>query len=509
MTAQELPKVLLVEDSASNALVYQSYLKGKCRVLIAENGQSALDLLTCETISLLITDVRLPDMSGMDILDHVRSSIPSIPVIVITAFGSVDLVVDAMRRGATDFLSKPFDKARLEVTVTNILKRQHLQYVVDEYQKTFERDRFHQMIGASLPMQGVYRIIESCAASKASVFITGESGTGKELCSEALHEESNRSGKPFVAINCAAIPRELIESEVFGHVKGAFTGAASAREGAALRASGGTLFLDEIGEMPMDLQSKLLRFIQSGTFSPVGSSKEIKVDVRFICATNRDPLLEVREGRFREDLYYRLHVIPLHMPPLRERGKDVLQLAGEFLQQYSKDENKSFRDFDACVCDFFMKYSWPGNVRELSNVIRNIVVLNEGATVLRSMLPSTLAQSADGLGSSYNSAQLIYANSSHSNHTPETDTLETDTVLSSDPLVDMSGSDSTDLRRDAGTILPLWKEERRIIESAIEKCGGNIPRAAALLEISASTIYRKKQGWEKSASKPERELGSL
>ncbi|WP_029653502.1 sigma-54-dependent transcriptional regulator [Marinobacter daepoensis] len=493
--------ILLVEDSVSNALVYQNYLKDTYRVLVADTGHAALKLLAENTIYLLITDVRLPDMSGLDIVDYAQSTQPDLPIIVITAFGSVDLVVDAMRRGASDFLSKPFDRARLEVTISNILERQHLQDVVNEYQKTFERDRFHNMIGGSLPMQGVYRIIESCAASKASVFITGESGTGKELCSEALHAESTRSDKPFIALNCAAIPRELIESEIFGHVKGAFTGAATAREGAALRASGGTLFLDEIGEMPLDLQSKLLRFIQSGTFSPVGSSKEIKVDVRFICATNRDPLAEVREGRFREDLYYRLHVIPLHMPPLRDRGNDVLKIAGELLRKYSEDEGKSFRCFDDKVADYFLRYPWPGNVRELSNVVRNIVVLNDAETVTMTMLPQ-MSESTPGAaqpeGGAVDGGPGVPAAPFSDEVGGEQDTPPSTGAVSDDAPGVNGASNVAD--RDSKAILPLWKEEQRIIETAIQKCSGNIPRAAAFLEISASTIYRKKLAWEKSHS---------
>lgn len=482
------PRILLVEDSPSNALVYSSYLSSEYQVQMAHTGRDALELLESNEFDVLITDVRLPDMTGLDILNKMQREQPDLPVVVITAHGSVDMVVDAMQRGASDFISKPFDKARLDVTLANILKKQQLKEVVEEYEKVFVRDRFHRMIGASLPMQNVYRIVESAAKSRASVFITGESGTGKELCSEALHSESNRSDKPFIALNCAAIPRELIESEIFGHVKGAFTGAAAAREGAAVKASGGTLFLDEIGEMPLDLQSKLLRLIQSGTLQPVGSSKEIKVDVRFICATNRDPLKEVQEGRFREDLYYRLHVIPVHMPPLRERGKDILLIARSLLLQYAEDEGKAFSSFHPDVEGFFVRYAWPGNVRELSNVIRNVVVLNDGKTVDMSMLPDLSREHRNHVQPS---AMEAAADNSLVNSPPASPTgrlghdTEEAAQLSSAP------------NQTSGAITPLWLEEKRIIESAIEKCEGNVPRAAAFLEISASTIYRKKQQWDK------------
>ncbi|WP_323751024.1 sigma-54 dependent transcriptional regulator [Marinobacter sp.] len=482
MPSVNRPSVLLIEDSPSNAMVYRSYLQDDYEVKVANTGRDAQDYLDQASFDVVITDVRLPDMSGLAILDKVQVEKPTLPVIVITAHGSVDMVVDAMQRGASDFITKPFDKARLSVTLNNILKKHHLEEVVQEFEKVYRREFFHSMIGASLPMQNVYRIVESAAGSSASVFITGESGTGKELCSEALHAESIRSDKPFIALNCAAIPRELIESEIFGHVKGAFTGASASREGAALRASGGTLFLDEIGEMPLDLQSKLLRLIQSGTFQPVGSSKEVKVDIRFICATNRDPLKEVREGRFREDLYYRLHVIPIHMPALRERGSDILLIARALLRQYSSDEGKSFQGFSREVEEFFTHYSWPGNVRELSNVVRNVVVLNDGTSVGMSMLP-TIAATA----------------------TPIASDTPIDRSAREESSTGWTAADGLSVDRpprqgqaQSSEIIPLWLEEKRIIESAIDICGGNVPRAAAFLEISASTIYRKKLQWEKA-----------
>ncbi len=505
-----LNRVLLVEDSSSTALVYRSYLEGDYNVTVAHTGSEALQAIAERAFDLLLLDVRLPDISGLEILQKVREYDAAIPVILMTAHGSVDVAVDAMRFGATDFLTKPFDRARLQVTLKNALKGRRLSEIVDQYEKTCVRDRFHRMVGASLPMQSVYRIIESAAGSRATVFITGESGTGKELCAEAIHAESNRADKPYVALNCAAIPRDLLESEIFGHIKGAFTGAASAREGAAARAAGGTLFLDEIGEMPMDLQSKLLRFVQSGTFQPVGSSKEIKVDVRFICATNRDPLEEVSQGRFREDLYYRLHVIPIPMPPLRERSRDCLLIAGTMLQEFSADEGKQFSAFSPAVESLFLRYRWPGNVRELGNVIRNVVVLNDAELVEPSMLPAPFAEDERG----FDLTNLTgIANLAFDKGEPATDASvqknqevaldATTTAERAIPEV-LPASDTTAVSNPAehvvanqAAIRPLWLEEKLIIERAIERCGGNVPRAAAFLEISASTIYRKKQQWEK------------
>ncbi len=323
-------------------------------------------------------------------------------------------------------------------------------------------------------MQAVYRTIDAAAASKATVFITGESGTGKEVAAEAIHRQSPRKTGPFVAINCGAIPKELMESEIFGHVKGAFTGAHADREGAASRASGGTLFLDEICEMDLALQTKLLRFIQTGTFQKVGGSKMEKVDVRFICATNRDPLAEVEAGRFREDLYYRLHVIPITLPPLRERAGDVIEIARHFLTEYAKEEGKGFTGFTPETEKIINDYNWPGNIRQVQNVIRNVVVLHDGDLVAPDMLPPPLGKT--GIQSA--------------------DTAEPE--ADSDVPAPEAGrvTNGTTTFENEDEIVPLWKVEREFIERAIAACDGNIPKAAARLGISPSTIYRKKLGWE-------------
>ena len=276
------------------------------------------------------------------------------------------------------------------------------------------------------------------------------------MCAEAIHAASKRGDKPFIAINCAAIPKDLIESELFGHVKGAFTGAATDRQGAAELADGGTLFLDELCEMDLELQTKLLRFIQTGTFQKVGSSKMKSVDVRFVCATNRDPWKEVQEGRFREDLYYRLYVIPLHLPPLRERGEDVIEIAYSLLGYMSVEEGKAFVRFAQEVLDRFNQYEWPGNVRQLQNVLRNVVVLNNGKEITLNMLPPPLNQP----------------------------------IESSLRLKEMQNEDIT-----VKDIFPLWITEKTAIEQAIKACDGNIPRAAGFLDVSPSTIYRKLQTW--------------
>nr|WP_245196081.1 sigma-54 dependent transcriptional regulator [Aeromonas sanarellii] len=467
LVAESKPRVLLVEDTRSLAVVYEQYLaQDGYEVQLADCGQQALAQLLASPPPVVLLDLELPDMSGMDILQQITERQLPCSVVVITAHGSVDVAVEAMRFGAFDFLTKPFDGKRLCATARNALKHQQLSSLVAQYRENFERSSFAGFIGASMAMQAVYRIIESAAPSKATVFITGESGTGKEVCAEAIHQCSPRREQPFIALNCAAIPHDLMESEIFGHVKGSFTGAQGDRKGAASLADGGTLFLDEICEMDLDLQSKLLRFIQTGTLQRVGSGKLETVDVRFVCATNRDPLVEVKAGRFREDLYYRLHVIPLPLPPLRERGEDILLLARDLLLRYAREENKRFKDFDADAVRVLLDYPWPGNVRELQNVVRNIVVLNDRELVSPEILPPPL-----------NGGRVLAV------PTPAPETSDVPVVPVQARL----------------PVRPLWLVEKEAIEQAIASCDGNIPKAAALLEISPSTIYRKKQSWEEAS----------
>ncbi len=446
--------LLMVEDTASVAALYRSYLMPLgIDINVVGSGREALDSLNTRTPDLILLDLRLPDMTGMDVLHQVQSLSPDVPIIFMTAHGSIDIAVEAMRFGAQDFLIKPCEADRLRVTVNNaIRKATKLKNEADDP----GNQTYQGFIGSSHTMQAVYRTIDSAATSKASIFITGESGTGKEVCAEAIHAASKRGDKPFIAINCAAIPKDLIESELFGHVKGAFTGAATDRQGAAELADGGTLFLDELCEMDLDLQTKLLRFIQTGTFQKVGSSKMKSVDVRFVCATNRDPWKEVQEGRFREDLYYRLYVIPLHLPPLRDRGEDVIEIAYSLLGFMSKEEGKNFVRMSAEVVERFIHYEWPGNVRQLQNVLRNVVVLNNGKEITLDMLPPPLNKP-------YEREIRV-------------------------PLAEKESFSVQD-------IFPLWMTEKQAIEQAIKACEGNIPKAAGYLDVSPSTIYRKLQAW--------------
>lgn len=455
--------LLMVEDTASVAALYRSYLTPlEIDINIVGTGREAIESIAHREPDLILLDLRLPDMTGMDVLHAVKQRSPDVPVIFMTAHGSIDTAVEAMRHGAQDFLIKPCEADRLRVTVNNAIpKASKLKNEADNP----GNQNYQGFIGSSQTMLAVYRTIDSAASSKASIFITGESGTGKEVCAEAIHAASRRGDKPFIAINCAAIPKDLIESELFGHVKGAFTGAATDRQGAAELADGGTLFLDELCEMDLDLQTKLLRFIQTGTFQKVGSSKMKSVDVRFVCATNRDPWKEVQEGRFREDLYYRLYVIPLHLPPLRERGDDVIEIAYSLLGYMSKEEGKGFVRLAPEVVERFKQYEWPGNVRQLQNVLRNVVVLNEGREITLNMLPPPLNQPSESIIS-----------------VPK---------ASAAPV-------------SVHEIFPLWMTEKQAIEKAIEACDGNIPRAAGYLDVSPSTIYRKLQTWNEKVQEKEK-----
>jgi len=327
---------------------------------------------------------------------------------------------------------------------------------------------FRGFIGTSGAMQDVYDKIEHAAPSSATVFITGESGTGKEVCAEAIHTFSDRSQKPFIAVNCALTPGDLLESELFGSVKAAIPGSYEDKEGLVKQADGGTLFLDQVCEMCADVQSKLLRFLQNGTFQKAGGTGSEKTDVRIICATNHDPQEEITSGRFREDLYYRLYVVPIHMPTLRDRDEDVIDIALTLLRQYTIEERKFFQAFSDDAEYMMRHYNWPGNVRQLQNVIRNIVVMHDEEVVTADLLPSEIRQEKkipDNYGWLLNPALSLAAGKSHLD--------------------------------DNEFIRSLAESEREIIEHAINYCSGNIPRAAALLQVAPSTIYRKKGIWEK------------
>lgn len=458
--------ILMVEDSVTLALTYETFLRPiDATITRVVSGQEALAALSRSVPDVVILDLKLPDMDGLEILRHIMAQKMPAKVIVITAHGSVQVAVDAMREGATDFVLKPFNAERLVTTTRNALELQRLTQLVARYEKSKPESSFGGFIGESTAMQAIYRMIADAAGSRASVFITGESGTGKEVTAETLHSMGPRRDNPFVALNCAAIPATLIESEIFGHKKGAFTGATEDRPGAAKRAHGGTLFLDELCEMPMELQAKLLRVLQSGQFVPVGGTKTETVDIRIVCATNRVPWEEVRAGRLREDLYYRLHVIPIHLPALHDRGRDVILLAHHFLTVFSREENKQFEGFSPDAEQQLLNYRWPGNVRELSNVIQSAVVLNEGSVVTADML-------SDPLGAP-------------TQKSARSGVLETNLASAYSRVV-------TPPHAEDQAVLPTLADmEAQLIGAAMDRCGGQVSQAAAMLGLHPSTLYRK------------------
>jgi two-component system repressor protein LuxO len=483
-------RVLIVEDTPTQAEVARALMRDLGHeIRVAETGAAAVALATAWRPDAILMDIELPDFSGFEAMRRLRAAGVEAAVIVVTAHGSVNHAVEAMREGAVDFILKPYAKARLTVTLGNALEKRALVSELREVKAKLGRERFHGFIGASAPMQAVYRTIESVAASRANVFITGESGTGKELAAEAVHRASPRAQKPFVALNCGAIPRDLLESEIFGHLRGAFTGATDNRAGAAKQADGGTLFLDEIGEMPLEMQVKLLRFVQTGTFQPVGGSRTERVDVRIVSATNRDPWAEVEAGRFREDLYYRLYVVPLEMPPLRERGEDVTLIARHFLQAFAREEGKGFRAFSREAEAALLAYPWPGNVRQLQNVVRNIVVLHDGATVERAMLPGMLLRGAPPPPA----ARVVLPEPPPAREVAEPAPPAPEPAPPPEPPPRVAAMPSITI--SAEQFEPLAVMERRYILAALDHAGGDVPRAAAMLGVNPSTVYRKLTAW--------------
>lgn len=475
----ENAKVLIVEDSPSLALGYAAQLEeAGHEVTLSEDLAEARKALAAQEFDTVLLDLQLPDGDGLTIFDSLKEAVGFPSIVVVTADGSLSRAIAAMRLGAYDFLVKPVSGTRLLTTVSRAADQGGKSNAVTaaEPAKTnlASKDNFHGFIGNSLPMQLVFRTIESVANSKATVFVTGESGTGKEVTAEALHATSRRSKGPFVAINCGAIPENLLESELFGHVKGAFTGAVENRIGAAKAADGGTLFLDEICEMDLKLQVKLLRFLQTEMIQRVGSSAAEPVDVRIICATNRDPELEVSAGRFREDLFYRLNVIPISLPPLRERGDDVVLIAKELAKRIAKEEGREMMGFTAQSEAFLSQHPWPGNVRELQNSLRRAIVTASGTKI---ELTSSARQSAP------RPVPFAYDPLTSDGIVPPAAAENWTTTVGSPPAAaDFAG-------------MTLEQVERMAIEQAISQSAGNICEAARQLDVSPSTIYRKLERW--------------
>ena len=393
-------ETILIVDDEKNYLVVLEALLGPegYETVTADNGEDALSLIRDSDLDLVITDMKMPEINGMDLLDETKKIKPELPVILMTAYGTIEMAVEAMKRHAYDYITKPFKNEELKLTIKKVLENYRL---VKENRLLSEalsdRYRYGNIIGKSKPMLKIYDLISKIAQSRASILITGPSGTGKELIAKAIHYNSPRKDRPFISINCGALTETLLESELFGHERGAFTGAVTMKKGRFELADGGTLFLDEIGEMPPSLQVKLLRILQEMEFERVGGTKSIKVDVRVLSASNRDIKEDVTNSLFREDLFYRINVIHIEVPSLRERIEDVKLLVKYFIEKYRKDEGKNEIELSPEAWKVLFNYSWPGNVRELENIVERAVVLHSGGLISVEDLPSEVSGEQEDL----------------------------------------------------------------------------------------------------------------
>lgn len=456
--------ILAVDDEPHMLRLLEISLKqAGYKPVLARDGKEALDIVKNQTIDLVVSDLHMPIMNGLDLLKHIRLEIESLPFVMVTAMGEIKTAVEAMKAGAADYILRPFDLETLELAIAKALSVKRLT-LENTYLKSVNVAEFKDssqsgLIGQSAPMLALKQLIAQVAPEKATVLITGETGTGKELVAKEIHQSSGRKNSLFVAVNCAAIPAEMLESELFGHEKGAFTGAVKERIGKFELADGGTLFLDEITEMPIHLQAKLLRALQEGVIEKLGGNKEIHLDIRLLAATNRDPLQAVKAGKLREDLYYRLNVFQLSVPPLRERGQDVWLLAQYFLAKLINNNAIELISEDAIAQ--LQSYDWPGNVRELENVIERATILSGRQTVQRQHLPADIQK--NGIKTSHLSV------------------LETG--LESLPVLGYRTSLS----------IPQMtaKIEKDMICAALESTHGNKSKAAKLLEISERSLWNK------------------
>lgn len=442
--------ILITDDEANivSGLKYAFEDEG-FSVLTAGNGLEAWHEINTNSVDLVITDLRMPEMDGYELIKKISASYPTLPVIVLTGHGTIETAVETMRDGAIDFFTKPVDLDKLILVVKKSIKNSQLQEqnkkLTEEINKLRSQQRYSKIIGKSGKLSEMMQIINQVASTKASVLITGESGTGKELVADAIVSLSDRKDKPFIKVHCASLSESLLESELFGHEKGAFTGATAQKRGRFELADGGTIFLDEIGEINPSTQVKILRVLQEREFERVGGEKTIKVDVRVIAATNRNLLEEVKKGAFREDLYYRLNVVHIEVPPLRERKEDIELLALNFLDQFNKEDGRKIEGISSQARKALLSYDWPGNIRELKNSIESSVVLARGNIIQIEDLPAQIT------------SQVAENKSSITIDLPVT----------------------------------MEEAERKIILSTIEYCAGNKSRASELLEIGRKTLHRK------------------
>jgi DNA-binding NtrC family response regulator len=447
-------RILVVDDEPSMCEMIETDLRLRdFDVTWRSAPEEALQLLAERRFDVVLTDLKMPGISGVDLCERIVANRPGTPVVVMTAFGSLETAVAAIRAGAYDFVTKPIELDMLALTVERAVNHAALQEQVKLLSEAVERTRvFDELLGQSPPMRELYDQLSRVAGSEVSVLITGESGTGKELVARALHRTSPRRDGPFVPLNCAAIPEALLESELFGHERGAFTGAQTARKGVLMQAHGGTLFLDEIGELPLALQPKLLRALEEKRFRPVGGDREVEFEAAIVAATNRDIETAVEEGRFRMDLYFRVNVIQLVMPPLRSRGTDILLLAQHFLERAATRAGKEVRGISEPAAEKLLGYDWPGNVRELRNAVERAVAMTRFEKIAVEDLPEKVR--------AYRQSRLV-----------------------------LDSEDPTEL-------VPMEEVERRYILHVLRTVSGNKTLAARVLGLDRKTLYRKLQIYE-------------
>ena len=445
-------KILVVDDELNMRLVLKAMLKKEgYDVTTASDGLEALEILGREKIAVVATDLKMPRLDGMGLLDRIMKDDPSLPVIILTAYGTVASAVDALKRGAFDFITKPFEQDELKTIILKAVKTRMINDQ-DLSAPAGETDPY-RIVGESPRMTEIHDIIRKVSPTTTTVLITGETGTGKELIARAIHRQSARKEQPFIKINCAAIAENLMESELFGYEKGAFTGAVTMKPGRFELAHKGTLFLDEVGEIPREMQAKLLQAIQDQNFERVGGLKTITVDVRLIAATNKNLQQAVKEGKFREDLFYRLNVFPIHVPSLRERPEDILPLADYFIAKFNRKLGRKVEGLAPEVRERISAYPWPGNIRELEHLIERMVLMSEGPLLTLNLIPPEMKESL------------------HETPAPKGDLPET-------PGHDVLKSH-------------MGEMERQIIARCLEECGGNVTRAAERLGLSRKGLQLK------------------
>ena len=485
--------VLVVDDDPAQRRILETVVgRDGYRVLSADSGADAVDILTGPTgkdVACMILDLVMPDMDGMEVLEAIAPTHQELPVIVLTAHGGVETVVKAMRAGADDFVIKPVSPERLHVSIRNAMKVTALTGEINRLQKKAKgRLTFDDIIASAPAMSQVLKLGRRAAQSNSPVLIEGESGVGKELIASAIQGESDRAGGPLITVNCGAIPENLIESILFGHEKGAFTGASEKHAGKFVEASGGTLFLDEVGELPLEMQVKLLRAIQEGEVDPVGSKRPVKVDIRLISATNRDLIQMVTDGRFREDLFYRLNVFPIMLPPMRERKEDVPDLITHFTQRIAAEEGKKINSVASDAMAMLTAYDWPGNVRQLENTVFRAIVLCDGDELGISDFPQIAAQ-VEGFDPAAHVPAAPSIPAMQAEPQPAMITGNMDNGVAA--FARSAFGDGLTVTDDSGNLRKLEDIEADLIRMAIDKYKGHMSEVARRLGIGRSTLYRK------------------